>query len=558
LFGDEMMKFLNTTHCTISTLSPVHIGCGEDYYPTNYVIDDRFLHHFSEEGLIAALTKAEKDRLKEISEAQNKDSLKNLQAFIYDKKDKLQNYATHSVPLSEELETFYLSRIGKVSQRESGGKNVQNQLNIARHAFNPYNQTPYFAGSSIKGAIRTALLNALNEGTLLQTKLDELKIKDKFGKAVIVSDKYDVPKNAGNELQKNLFGYQAISDDLKKGIKGDPLRLLKIGDATYSHADNLHASEIRFAVSRKNWKSEYKSTAENKGLYQLLECLPAHRSRALTFDLTFLENRFSVRDICLACNEFFVPQLEKELEMLQSLNFCNQAWAQGLKKLLVNELTDAFREHKAFLLRVGQHGGAESNTLDGVRHIKIMQGKGNAPKYLDKPTTVWLTANHKDQQHDLLPFGWVLVEIGDFKFEKTHDFLKANAANDYALHTRLQKLTTQREEFFITEQEKREIQAQQEREAIEKERLRIEAEEKRATQLAEMTEEQKLIFELQADFDADPTCQANGVLNQKLVGVIKQAATWSTDDKKELLALGLRVNEKWKSKKLKEWLKTLQ
>ena len=55
--------FIKTTRCTVSTLSPVHIGCGEDYYPTNYVIDDGLLHHFSEEGLLAALSPSEKNAL---------------------------------------------------------------------------------------------------------------------------------------------------------------------------------------------------------------------------------------------------------------------------------------------------------------------------------------------------------------------------------------------------------------------------------------------------------------------------------------------------------------
>lgn len=534
------MKFLNTLNCTISTLSPVHIGCGEDYYPTNYVIDDGLLHHFSEEGLLAALIPAEKIGLSKISDEQGDNGIRKLQEFIHSKKDNLQKYATHSVPLSKELEAFYLSRIGKVSQRESGGRNVQNQLNIARHAFNPYNQTPYFAGSSIKGAVRTALLNYNNQGNSFRFTLDR---------------KGDVQRGENDRLQKELLDYQGISDKPEKGIKGDPLRLLKISDATYSHTDNLHSAEIRFAVNRKNKPSKF----EAKGLNQLLECLPAHRSRALTFDLTFLENRFSVRDVCNACNEFFVPQLEKELEMLQSLNLCSQEWAQGLEKLLVNELADAFREHKAFLLRVGQHGGAESNTLDGVRHIKITQGRDNAPKYMDKPTTVWLTANHKDQRHDLLPFGWVIVEIGDFKFSKTHDFLKTYAEKDYELQIRLQNLATQRDEALAKEQQKREIQAQQEAQAIKNERLLIEAEQQKSARMATMSDEQKLIFELQVDLEADPNCQPNGVLNQKLVGVIKQALNWSSEDQQALLEFGQLLFEKWgKPKKLKEWLKTLQ
>ena len=50
------MAFLNTTHATISTLSPVHLGSGEDFLPTNYVIDDDgWLHNFNEMILAQAL-----------------------------------------------------------------------------------------------------------------------------------------------------------------------------------------------------------------------------------------------------------------------------------------------------------------------------------------------------------------------------------------------------------------------------------------------------------------------------------------------------------------------
>lgn len=32
--------FLTSYRLAITPLSPIHIGCGEDYVPTNYVIDD--------------------------------------------------------------------------------------------------------------------------------------------------------------------------------------------------------------------------------------------------------------------------------------------------------------------------------------------------------------------------------------------------------------------------------------------------------------------------------------------------------------------------------------
>ena len=445
--------FIKTTRCTVSTLSPVHIGCGEDYYPTNYVIDDGLLHHFSEEGLLAALSPSEKNALAKIAEKpndRNDGGIKELQQFIHSKKDTLQLYATHSVPLSKELEKFYQSRIGKTSQREGNGRNINNQLNIARHAFNPYNQTPYFAGSSIKGAMRTALLNDINGGKFLPIRLDANR---------------DAPRGEGDKLQKRLLDYKAIPED--------PLRLLKISDATYQHPDNLNSAEIRFAVNRKNKESKF----EAKGLNQLLECLPAHRSRALTFDVNFLADeklayRWTERDIIKSCNDFFLPQLQNELEMLQRLNYANAEWTTALQKLLDHELGDAFKNQQAFLLRIGQHGGAESNTLDGVRHIKIMKGRDNPAKYSDKPTTIWLAANHKDQQHDLLPFGWVVVEMNDFVLDKTHAFLTAQAATEYARQATLQALAKQRAEFLAQEQQKQVQKAQQAAEAAEQERLK--------------------------------------------------------------------------------------
>jgi CRISPR-associated protein Csm5 len=434
-----MKPFMKTVPCTISTLSPVHIGCGEDYYPTNYVIDGGFLHHFSEEGLMAALNPSELDQLVGISELQNDRGIKELQRFVYKKSKELANQATQSIPVTKGIESFYMSRIKGEDK---------NKLEIARHTFNPYSQTPYFPGSSIKGSIRTAILNSLNEANSLQSKLDELRIKDRYGKPVIVSERTSIPKYANDELQKNLLGYQAISDNPQKGMKGDPLRLLKISDATYSNIDNLTSAEIRFAVDRK--KEPSKKQTE---LYQILECLPAHRSQSLLFDMTLLSDtdngfRWTLFNICNSCNEFFVRQLEKELEMLKQLNYCSADWAHGLEKLLADELQDAFENQQAFLLRIGQHGGAESNILEGLRHIHIPQHK----KHSSKPTTIWLAGDNKDAQHELLPFGWVLVEIDACVLNKTYDFLKTHAASDYA------------------RQQKQALKAQQQAEAAEQER----------------------------------------------------------------------------------------
>lgn len=53
------LKFLSTHRIALTPLSPIHIGCGETFEPTNYVIDRErgFLYGF--EPSDAVLTSAE-------------------------------------------------------------------------------------------------------------------------------------------------------------------------------------------------------------------------------------------------------------------------------------------------------------------------------------------------------------------------------------------------------------------------------------------------------------------------------------------------------------------
>ena len=54
-------------------------------------------------------------------------------------------------------------------------------------------------------------------------------------------------------------------------------------------------------------------------------------------------------------------------------------------------------------MRVGKHSSARAVTVDGVRKIKIMKGKGQKPSFGDEETTIWLINKQ--------PFGWLLCEI---------------------------------------------------------------------------------------------------------------------------------------------------
>ena len=56
-----MKQFMQTHKVYLTPLSPIHIGCGEDFEPTNYVIDGTTLFNFEPSQLV--LNEREKTEL---------------------------------------------------------------------------------------------------------------------------------------------------------------------------------------------------------------------------------------------------------------------------------------------------------------------------------------------------------------------------------------------------------------------------------------------------------------------------------------------------------------
>ena len=74
-----MNTFLKTYRLALTPLSPIHIGCGDDFEPTNYVIDDGVLYGFDPSR--AVLNDLQTSKL---TEAANKASLLAVQRFFKD------------------------------------------------------------------------------------------------------------------------------------------------------------------------------------------------------------------------------------------------------------------------------------------------------------------------------------------------------------------------------------------------------------------------------------------------------------------------------------------
>ncbi len=388
-----MNRFLQTHTLRLTPLSPLHMGTDEDYTPTNYVILDGVLHEFDHRALLA-LTDAQRERLQKATEvASPSQALLGLQNFFFELRETLALQAVHHVPVASGVDKLYQQRIGTAAQRESSGKAVINKLEIERTAYNPIDRQPFLPGSGLKGAMRTAVLNILNHGRPLPGDLSDPQSRDGSG----------LKRHAASELEKTL---------LNGKFHKDPFRLLHIKDA--HPTDNANA-QILFALNRSRKNKETK-----KNLYQTLECLlpGSHFHGQLNLHTpdfsheNLPELHLDLKNLALACNAFYLPRLKQENAQLQRAGYLDPHWQQAINALL-EHISPMLDTHKAFLLRVGRHSGAESVTLEGVRHIKISPPGKRPTRWDSTPTTWWLAAEEKDNasvQH-FIPFGWLLVEI---------------------------------------------------------------------------------------------------------------------------------------------------
>jgi CRISPR/Cas system CSM-associated protein Csm5 (group 7 of RAMP superfamily) len=131
------MKDLNSYHLKLTALSPIHIGTGESYEPTNFVIDNGTLYEFDEVLFYKSLSDVDKKALN------NKmSSWLQIIEFYKTKKEQAKEIA------------FFECQVSKEVQNKYDAKNP-NQLQINRTFKNPNTHRAVIAGSGIKGMLDT-------------------------------------------------------------------------------------------------------------------------------------------------------------------------------------------------------------------------------------------------------------------------------------------------------------------------------------------------------------------------------------------------------------------
>lgn len=545
-----MNTFLKTYRLALTPLSPIHIGCDEDFEPTNYVIDDGVLYGFD-----PSRADLEEKHRTELSRLGLQADLLGIQQFFRTNKQLFKIAADVLMPVSSGFAKEYEQKLGQVVQRESERKNVFNKLVVERAITTGATRTPFIPGSSLKGALRTSHLNNINKGNPVQ-----------YGE--------NDPKHGAAKLEKRLYE--------EKDFDMSPMRLVKVGDLMAK--PDLDRSIVYAVMRRKRLvrdpaSGEEKTTQDN--LATRKEVILQGQYRSLTGQLSIMllgdipesdktpKKRLQPTDVTAlvrASNAYHLPKLEEEIKLLDSRRFSNESWMVSIKKLLAGELGAKIKAGSACLVRLGRYGGAETKTLDGIRSIHIPQAKRPEDKYVSSSHCIWLAANDPKARSDMLPFGWAVLEIdpvSDLPDLKTWCDNQSKGPRDMA-QLRQQFAA----EKAAAQQRKADKATQAAAQSSAREAARQaeeQAAEQRAQALASMTAQGQLIETLRQqceDWETKITsgnfkkqsCEPGkpGPLYQeasKLVPVALGSADWSAGDKKALADM----LEQWLPKVLTPW-----
>ncbi len=352
-------------------ISPVHIGCDDVYEPTSFVIDEKSgkLIEFDPMDFIKSLSVQDRQRFTAICMQGNISSIISIYKFISNKQVK-----GREVEIASGLLSHYKKVRDMSTSDERKIRQELNQFAISRTAYNPHTNLPYIPGSSIKGAVRTAYLSRLaKEGKITRYK--------------------DKAKNLEEKLLQGSFAT-------------DPFRMVKISDFMPIRDVN---TKIVYAVNKKKKTSKF----EARGPFQILETV----KRGAIFEGMIniqqpekgaeIKKPIQAKELLEAINDFYISVLDEENKVM------NEIKAGSIVGSIIEEKFKETLGQTAFLLRIGRHSGAEAVTIEGNRYIKIMQAKGQQPKFLDHATTIWLASetSKPNTNNGLLPFGWVVMEI---------------------------------------------------------------------------------------------------------------------------------------------------
>ncbi len=440
-------------------LSPVHIGSGEMLSPLEYQIFEEqsgqyIVYTIDFDGWINSLTP---DEAKAVA---SKFSLSN-QTQIW---EYLRNTIDRNVFIkiksktNEEIHQKYKVRL-------KGTNKSENELAPAIR--NAYTSAIVIPGSSIKGAIRTAIIDYRYKKELKQAY------------------------RMGTTYGKESWNYEAELEHWFGDIKENAFKQLKVSDFELLPDESEFVQAVQYA----------KNNPEERLMNPVCEVAPiwakpkygkiylgsftAHEYAKKTLEDWTFEN------LCKVCNQFYLKRFNAEYEKFYKLPHFVQA------RNFIDGIRNKVQTENALLLRIGHYSHVECVTVENAAP------KTRPNPKTKKPMPFGTTRTLADGKY---PFGWVLLhkcfaedaEQGKMQEEQARQEIIANLQARKALFLTAKNTEYEAKQKLLSAQRKQEEQARKAREEalrLQKEQEQKEAEKlsrKQAEQAQKEAEEQRL------------------------------------------------------------------
>jgi hypothetical protein len=347
-----MSNQLTNYQVRLHLLSPVHIGTQEELDPFSYVIRNNTFY-------LIDLTKwiEQYHDPKAIHKMMDSNSFAQVRTFIARNFDEAEAVTCAVAVDSRKLLDDYAKAVEK--------SNPENQVIVSPMTRNSVNQEAYVPGSSIKGAIRTAIAS---------------RFVDAAG----------VTKNDVRDYNQKIFG---------SNVTEDPMKNLKIRDVPLGKPATV-------IVEAKEFSKDPDKTLTPKGHFEATYSY-CHTGEPVVcqsgFSIAPFElygKKVDVRFILNSLNNFYAVKYNEEYK-----KFYAQAQAKPVQQSIIpiNRALAQLKTNEA-LIRIGHFSHVECMTFDKIRNPKTRKGKDGKP--LPFGTTRTLA-------NGLYPFGWAKLEFLD-------------------------------------------------------------------------------------------------------------------------------------------------
>ena len=376
------MDIMESRRWKIKVLTPVHIGCGEVYEPFSFAIKDNKLLVFDMEQLLSALDEKTRREFSNICLMGTSDAIVRMYRFVKrnvaERKDIIEKgIVKKTIDVTRALVEHYNSQIigtNQPAQRSyqsqqnrpfNNSSRIISQFQIYRTFFDPNSELPIIPGSSVKGAIRTAVLNARKNEVANKT-----------------------PRNYQENQEKGRYNAKRLESEILryKEFQNDPFSLVKVSDFRPVGQPKV---KVTYAINVKK-----SSGKPGRGPYQIVEALLEGEFEGTITILKYqkssekrkIDSPLSFEEIRRALKGFYGKELEREKKEMEKISY----------KAI---------QQPTIPIRIGRHSGAECVTIEGFRVIRIMGS--NTPGAT--PTTLWLASEDHSKPQNAMPFGWCSV-----------------------------------------------------------------------------------------------------------------------------------------------------